>query len=145
MNGCFKVFPSLLPHLFLLLLMLQARITPVDSSSCLAEFRLEVAGAVIRTLADMDCGVVAMPWSEYALMRYHHQVPAVEDEAAAATAAVVAAAADGLGRRGVKRQRLEEPRRQEAGPRQNGRAAAAAALDSEEAAQEQQKSSCRIM
>ncbi|WIA30112.1 hypothetical protein OEZ86_000207 [Tetradesmus obliquus] len=50
-----------------------ARITAVDSSSCLAEFRPEFVDAVAASIADANSGVIAMPWAEYALMRYRQQ------------------------------------------------------------------------
>uniref|UniRef100_A0A383V5Q0 Uncharacterized protein n=1 Tax=Tetradesmus obliquus TaxID=3088 RepID=A0A383V5Q0_TETOB len=110
-----------------------ARITAVDSSSCLAEFRPEFVDAVAASIADANSGVIAMPWAEYALMRYRQQVPDALD---------AAAAADEPGaRRGVKRQRLQEPaekQQQQQQRQQNGKV-----KDEEE--EQPQRSGCSIM
>jgi hypothetical protein len=114
---------------------LQARITPLDSSSCLAEFRPEFVEAVADSIADMNSGVIAMPWAEYALMCYRQQVPDAQEAAAAAD--------DAGNRRGVKRQRLQEPAEQQQKQQQQQRQENGVADDEEE--EQAQRSGCTIM
>jgi hypothetical protein len=108
---------------------LQAQVSPLDSSSCLAEFRPEFVDAVADSIADMNNGVIAMPWAEYALMRYRQQVPEVPEAAAAAGAGP---------RKGFKRQRLEPTEQKQQQPQQNG-------VTEAEEEEQPQRSGCTIM
>jgi hypothetical protein len=112
---------------------LQARVTPLDSSSCLAELRPEFVDAVADSIADVNSSVIAMPWAEYALMRYRQQVPEAPDAAAAADDAGM--------RRGIKRQRLQEPAEQRQQPQQRQQNE----LMNDEEEEQPQRSGCAIM
>lgn len=89
-----------------LIFWLQARITQLDSSSCLAEFQPEFAPLVLPAVAAMSSsGIVAITWAEYAAMRYRQQVPEQLEFRAPAPAVN---ATPNSGSRGTKRARFDE-------------------------------------
>lgn len=91
------------------------RLTPLDSISCLADFAPEAAPAVVETLAARalldGSGLVATPWAEYALARYHRLLPADAAGGGETTDAddiSPLSAAAGAPARAAKRPRVEE-------------------------------------
>lgn len=56
-------------------LLMQVRITLLDSSSCLAEFSPESGIVTPQQIHNADPGFIVTPWQEYAQLRYLRRVP----------------------------------------------------------------------